>query len=279
MKNAEKQLSYAHSLETPDHKIVYIPEGSDVAIWGSNIQGRLALGYYMAYKTTKNDMYLRWAEDALEAFLEMPRSEVQLGDRTFFLFRYTPDSSAQVDPNQQATIGLTMTLFYHEPKSRYYLDANMRAVALENLDSSISLMTPDGRLPLAQEEFYIHQFDTRYGSFTLFKLSWANQFWKELRYEEALRRSVPWLDEITRAGISLRYYPEFYSGPPPDPAELWWRLPVMYYFGGDMVALQIELDKSFEQWLNFADIPDHWSTPFVVFKEMGIPHEVYLGLQ
>ena len=70
--------------------------------------------------------------------------------------------------------------------------------------------------------------------------------------------------------MTLRYYPYTFFGSVPDPAELWYRLPVFYLYGDDSAPLEAALAVMWQNWREFAAFPGGWATPFVVFDAMGI---------
>lgn len=270
---AERQIEYARSLENKDHLISF------AGYVERNAQSRLVLGYFIAYRMTGEVAYLNDADDAMAALLSLQRVAWQYGGNFYQLYYYTyepvppyaPVSWPGLNPNQDASMGLAMTLLYHEPGSRLKGDANLKVQALEHLDAIGALQTADGRLPNA--EVRMNEFDTMYGGVTLFQLYWANTYWQESRYNEVLRKSLPWLDQYTRDGLVLRTYPETYLGPPRNPRDLWFRLPVLWTYGGDLRAWNTSMDEIWDKWPTFADHPGGWTDSTCLLSLMGVQEQ------
>jgi hypothetical protein len=137
-------------------------------------------------------------------------------------------------------------------------------------------MDERGRLPVSTYPGDTDLYDTRYGHVTLMLVCWANRYWDDDRYHALLSRSAQWVNEYTHGGARTeRYSPVVYSGPVPDPHELYYRLPIIYFYGGDRMALERALDEVWSRWQDFASEQGGFTTPFVVFDLMGIPVSQY----
>lgn len=270
---AERQIQYARSLENEDHLISF------AGYVERNAQSRLILGYYIAYRMTEDIAYLQDADDAMAGLLSLARVPWAYNGRTYMFYYYTydpippytPGSWPGLNPNQDATMGLVMTLLFHSSESRYAGDANLKEQALEHLDAVIALQASDGRLPNA--EVRMDEFDTMYGGVTLFQLYWANTFWKEAKFDAALQKSFPWLDQYTREGLVLRTYPDIYVGPPHNPRDLWFRLPVLWKYGGDLTVWNQTMDELWSRWPTFADHRAGWTDSTCLLFLMGVPYQ------
>jgi len=272
--SARHQLDYSRSRETSDHFLV-----NDNLI--SKYQmARLATGYFVSYQATGDAAYLSWADDVVAALRSLATSPVTYGGKTYNLYHYlyapspphTPDPLVRIDPNQEASISLALTQLYFTRGSRFYQDAAVRTQALEHLDAAIALQLPDGKIPLDQDE--VTRFDSAYATAALYWVVWTNRYWKEPRFDAAARLAIPWLNDYTQQGITFRTYPTAFSGPLDNPVELWWRLPIMYNYGGDITAIGVQLDRVIAEWQTYADYPGGYIAPTFVMELAGVPTSV-----
>lgn len=281
--DAVRQLAYAHSRESRNH-LVPIPRDVVPSIaepfTGANAQIRLALGYYVAFKTTRRRVYLDWADAAVSAFLRLPTSEFAFGGRTFNLHHYfyslrephQPLSRVDLDPNQQAYVGLVATLFYFEPRSEHFRDAVLRLTAIEQLAAALAPMTPDGRLPLTATR--PGEYDTAYGHLALMLSYWANRRWHSPHLDSTLIQALPWVEDFVRTGKSTSFYPVFKEAPA-GPYEVFTTLPLVWSYSGDLSAWKRLYARTWLRWRDHARYPGGSATPFVLFELMGVPRSTY----
>lgn len=285
LNDAKRQLEFAHSLEDDNH---YIQLPPDTIPWidkkavGTNAQVRLCLGYYMAYRGVNEKKYLEWADKSMEALLKLQTTDYIYKDKAYKLYNYCYSlekpyealSSIEIDPNQQAFIGLAMTLLYHDENSIYFHDSKMKILALNQLEAALTLKQPNGALPLAESR--LNELDTRYGHLALMLVYCSNQFWNNTQIDHVLKDSVKWVTAYTRSMTTQRYYPQIYNDKLPDPVEAYSRLPIIYAYGNksDQKAIQDMLCEIWSRWPEFSKYPGGWSTPFVLYKIINVP-EIY----
>lgn len=275
---AKQQLDFARSLENSDHLLPF--HGSSKVI-AKVSQARLIWGYIIAYLATKDAAYLRWADDAAAGMMLLKRSPIRYKstDHNVFHYTYSPDKpyspieGAVIDPNQEAIIGLVFTILYHTPASRFADSAQAKHIARENLDAVVAVQAEGGELPLTQNRNT--QYDTMYGSFAAMGLYWANRYWKDPKYDGALRRAANWLGEMTRANVSERFYPKYYRGPSKEPVEMFYKLPLLYHFNVAVPDLKNQLKARMATWREFGDVPSGWIAPLSPMREMGVPDAFY----
>jgi hypothetical protein len=292
LEDAVRQVEWGHLQETPND-LIQQPSGAPGTdggappLFSSFGLSSSVLGYELAFKSTRDPRYVQWADDTISALLALPTTVRCWPGRCFNLFYllylldppFSPYGDVDFEPNQQATHGVALTLLFHEPQSKYFHDPVISEIAHEQLDAALVMMDSNGRVPLASAPTHVNQFDTAYGSVTLLWITWANRYWEDPRYGEALELGAKWLNEYTQGGPrTLRYDPKFYTGPVPDPQELYFRLPLFYFYGGDREALEDGLDDIWMQWPNFeTNVRGAYVSPFIIFKDMGIPASEYWG--
>jgi hypothetical protein len=184
-------------------------------------QIRLALDYYVAVRSTARRIYLRWADAALAAFLRLPTSKVDVGQRSFrtsplLLQPSRASSAALMSGSRSEPTSLRWARrhpVYFEPRSQQFRDPPLRSLALGQLDVALALMTIDGRLPLTSAR--LGDYDTAYGHLTLMLVYRANRHWRSNRLDGLLIRALPWASDTVRSGMSVRFYP-VYSESRPD---------------------------------------------------------------
>jgi hypothetical protein len=283
LEDARRQLDYARASETAEH-LHRFPADLDAdtppeGFVSSLAQARLALGYFVAFKATRSQMYLRWAEQAVVALLLLPRAEQchqsRCFQRHYYLYSlvapYTPYPGTQLDPNQQAFIGLAMTLLYHEPRSRLRGNEELRTLALDQLEGALALMDSTGRLPLGQHAPWSDLFDTRYGCDALFLTMWANTHWKRPDLDSLLAKGTRWLWLYTDGvATTSQEYPLRYEGPPNESMEMYCRLALMHRYGGDIGSLQRALDDVWSKPALYTEHRGGWTTPFAVLPLVGL---------
>ena len=279
-----RQVEWAHTQENPAH-LIKQPDGAPGAagnppLTASLGQSRLAIGYWLAWKTTGNATYVQWADDAFAALAGLQMTQRCWNAQCFDLFYYLyfldppngPLGGVDFDPNQEAFHAVAATLLYFEPKSRFFHDATMATLAKNMMNAALVMMNASGQIPLTSAPQFTQSFDTRYGHATLMLVTWANHYWKDPDIDTKLKLGATW---VAHSGANtLRYYPEFLDGPVPDPAELYYRLPVLYFYGGDRTPLEAALTPLWAEWQR-ADITEGFMTPFNIYEDMGIPQTEY----
>ncbi len=285
--DAVRQLEYARSLEDSFHYQIY-PEDlrieEEEPLVSTNAQARLVQGYFLAWKILEDRRYLDWADQALTALLSLPLSEAcwQMECFPAWAFLYTREASPQpwtscfVNPNQNAVIGLVLTLLHHEPLSAHFGSEETGLLALSQLRCAMVMMDDLGRVPLSASGGDPQLFDTRYGHYTLLHVLWAQRFWNDPQLQLDLQKSNQWVDEYNRNhSVTLRYYPEYIYGPVPDPTELYSRYPMTYFLGGDMQALEEGLDEVWLRHESFTTVQGGFISGQAVLHAMGIPRRDY----
>jgi hypothetical protein len=274
LEDAVRQVEWGHSQETPNDLIRQPPgapgtDGGAPSLFSSFGLSSSALGYELAFKSTRDPRYVQWADDTISALLALPTTVGCWQGRCFNLFYllylldppFSPYGTVDLEPAQVATHGVAL----------------ISEIAHAQLDAALIMMDSNGRIPLTSHPSHVNQFDTAYGSVTLLWVTWANRYWKDQRYDQALELGAKWLNEYTHGGArTLRYYPTSHTGPVPDPQELYYRLPLFYFYGGDLETLGTALDDIWMQWPNFeANVRGGYVSPFIIFKDMGIPASEY----
>jgi|GEM_PF-2847987 len=284
---ALRQLQYARSLEDENHLHRYPEDLSGDAPFGlvsTNAQARLVVGYYLAWHVLGEANYLDWADETLAAFLLLPATEACWNEECFtawsFLYSreegFEPWTSCFVNPNQNAVIGLAMTLLFHTPESVFHEDEQVGRLARQQLDAAVVMMDTAGRIPLSASGDDVSLYDTRYGHVTLLHVMWAQLLWQDPAMQGKLELAHGWVDEFTRGGArTLRYYPEFVDGPVPDPAELYYRFPLVYFLDGDQAALDSALDEVWLRYRDYVTVQGGWINALAVLDAMGVPRDVY----
>ena len=288
LEDAKRQLEFAHSLENSNNYIQLPPETIswiDKKAVGTNAQVRLILGYYLAYRGTDDKKYLKCADESMIALMRLQTTDYVYKGKVYKLFKYcysieqpqTALSGIEIDPNQQAFIGLTMTLLYHDKDSIFFHDSKIKTLALNQLEAALVLERPDGKLPLAESR--INELDTRYGHLALMLVYCSNQFWNDTEFDTRLRNSIKWVASYTKLSTTDRYYPQKYYGKLPDPVEAYSRLPLIYAYGNttDQKAIQDMLNEIWSRWPEFSEYPGGWSTPFVLYTVINMPKSYYWG--
>jgi hypothetical protein len=270
---AIRQLAYGHSHENADHLLV----ADGYTMIAAHYQARLIIGYYVAYQILNDPVYLDWADAALDGLLSLSTAQITVLGRTFNIFNYTydmtppyaPNSGVRIDPNQDASYGLSMTLLYHDKQSRHYHHPGLKDKALEMLDASVILQDAQGRMPLLDGS--PDMTDTSYAGFCYMQVAWANRFWNEKRYSDCLTKAIQWFNELNKANITIRFYPIIRIGELDDTGEAYFRLAVCYFYQGDIQSNQALLDSLWEKWDLFKDIPGGWVDSTAYLVAMGIP--------
>src|SRR5207237_10053829 len=128
--------------------------------------------------------------------------------------------------------------------SRYFNAPAVAAAARANLDAAVATVDSLGRIPLATDPANQSKYDTDYGAATLFRLAWSNRFWQDPNYQHALVLGAEWQYQYSQSSVStLRYLPQYYIGPLPDPTEAYRRIGVFYTVGLPTDPLRTDIDQ------------------------------------
>jgi hypothetical protein len=199
--------------------------------FGSNMQIRLALGFWMAYKETGDIRYLVQADRSAAIVFNAPRVVAisSYSGKSYLLPAYVysfseadvfPASGRTLDPNQEATLALMAQLLLLTPNSSFYRDTVLYKLRDDFINAALDMMTLPRCLPTADQDAVRVGCDTTYGWVTIFQLSAINRTLKDPRLALAIQNQYKFYSQITLKGMEERTYPTRLTAPltlPRDP--------------------------------------------------------------
>jgi len=329
-RRSEQLLDWAHANRVSVHNLPYSP-AMETHGYARDTMAREALAYYHAYATFGTSRYLTWADDIAIAMLDKLSLHSVVNPKAptgpaFSLFHehyyYQTDvdangtnycgmagmlainasgfcaknyPSGDIDPNQNAEVGLLFTVLANDKNSRIYSLKRTAALAVarDHLDSAISIQQTDGALPVSTSSAPGTNQDTGYASYTFSLLAEANAYWNSASYTDALQRGGNWLS--LHFSTSPKYaYINSNSEPVCDgqkvgtlqpcekAVEMWWRIPAYYYAGKQLSDFSGYMQKlytttswpSANGWLPTGETK--YDGRFLFLKAAGIPQSYYL---
>jgi hypothetical protein len=287
LKAAQTQLNVSHSWVDRNGVFDGTPSG-EIDKVSRDASARHIYNYYVAYRVLGDPKMLVHVDRCADAMMQyLKREPFVYKGQTFTLFDvvyeprkpYKPASGTTIDANQNAELGLTFTLLYHEPASKWFHNETVRDIALSELRASMAVQNMQtGAIAIGSSPEWRDKYDTTYGCYTLFSWVWANRLWQDdplmvgSDFGIHIRRACDWLDPAFDGDTrSVHWYPAHSVGQL-DTEQVWHALPGFYDQGRDLRRLWGLYEASVAK-ADGSGLPS-WLCGQAYLYVMGMPAEV-----
>jgi hypothetical protein len=242
---ARKQLD--HTLGQLSKGILFLP-GATKQI-GSNVQMRLAMGFWQAYKETHEANYLKAAEVSADIIFTAPHIAVKskFTGRTYvlpaYIYAFDSDvlkatSGRSLDPNQDATLAVMAHILATEPTSIFFKSKTLLSLRDQYIAATLDMFSLPRCLPIADQDGFRDDCDSLYGWFAIYQMAVLNRSLKAPKITEAIRHQYAFYSPITLGGRSQRVFPKKLTEPISRIEELFFALGTAHEVG-DVVSRDV----------------------------------------
>lgn len=146
-----------------------------------------------AWINTKEPLALGTVENQAGLWIKMnPRQQNHKYKIFPYSYKLNDERSGEINPNQNLQLALVFSHLYFEPASKYYLDPQMRDLAYNEIEATLSLVRSDGFFPLNQNAIDVG--DSNYAGLSSTILYQLVQMWGEPDWIEHLQKIGIWLN-------------------------------------------------------------------------------------
>ncbi len=147
-----------------------------------------------AYTYTKEPLILKVIEEQTQLWLSKNKRVSNSGFEIFpYSAKLSNSRSSEINVNQNLQMGLVFSRLYFLPEGKYYLNEQIKKIALDEVNAGLSLVRSDGFIPLNQHAAHVG--DSNYAGLSTSILYELVQMWGDKNWMNQLKKSGQWLEK------------------------------------------------------------------------------------